>query len=494
MTDAHSGAPPPPAPRAEPPPGLLQGGGQLPRTLGFWDVLLFFVTAGANLQWVATAAAAGPSSITVWLMACLSMYLPLGLCVMEMSTRYPDEGGLYVWSKHAFGDFAAFMTGWTYWMSNLPYFPGVLYFAAGNALFIAGDRFRHLSDSPLYFIAASLAALALGTWLNLVGLNVGKWIANIGGIARWLAILALIAMGAVAWGRFGSATEFSLASLTPGLGFKDVLFWSTIAFALTGLEAASFMGGEIKNPRRTLTRAIYVSAPIVLGIYVFGTLAVLVALPAGELGRLQGIMQGMAAVGERLGVAAAAPAVAVLITLTALGSVGAWLGASARLPFVAGIDAFLPPAFGRIHPRWRTPHVSILVQSIIAAACVLLGQAGTTVRGAYDFLVSMSVITYLLPFLFLFAAMIRLQSVPAGPEVIRVPGGRPMACLLGTVGFLTTSVSIVLAVFPPADVPDPGRAIAKVIGSTLLIVALGVAIYLFGRKRHLAVVPHGRVR
>jgi len=290
-------------------------------------------------------------------------------------------------------------------------------------------------------------------------------------------------MGAVAYARFGSATEFTLSSLTPGLGFKDVLFWSTIAFALTGLEAASFMGDEIKDPRRTLTRALFASAPIVVGIYVLGTLAVLVALPAGELGRLQGIMQGMAAAGDRLGIAAAAPVVAALITLTAMGSVGAWLGASARIPFVAGIDSFLPRAFGRIHPRWRTPHIAILVQSAIAVVCVLIGQAGSTVRGAYDILVSMTVITYLLPFLFLFAAIIRLQRLPAGPEVVRVPGGRPMACVLGGVGFLSTAVSIVLAVFPPADEPNPGRAIAKVVGSTLAIVAAGVLVYVFGRLR-----------
>ena len=189
----------------------------LVRAMGFRDVFLYFITAGVNLQWVATAAAAGASALTVWLLACATMSVPLAFCVVELASRYPEEGGVYVWSKRAFGDFAAFMTGWTYWTSNLPYFPGVLYFAAGNALYIAGGRFSHLSLSPAYFIAASLAGLLLGTVLNLVGLNVGKWLNNVGAIARWLAALLLVGVGADAFLRFGSATPMSRSSLAPGL-------------------------------------------------------------------------------------------------------------------------------------------------------------------------------------------------------------------------------------------------------------------------------------
>jgi amino acid transporter len=97
--------------------------------------------------------------------------------------------------------------------------------------------------------------------------------------------------------------------------------------------------------------------------------------------------------------------------------------------------------------------VALLTEAIIAVVCVLLGQAGTSVRGAYNILVSMTVITFLIPFLFLFAAMFRLQREPAGPDVRRVPGGRPVAYLLSSVGFVTTSVAIVLSFVPTADEP-----------------------------------------
>lgn len=150
--------------------------------MGFGDLLLFFVITGFSIRWIATAAAAGPSAITIWIIACLTFYVPLVCCVLELSSRYPHEGGLYVWSKRAFGDWAGFMAGWTCWASNLPYFPGLLYFAAGNALFIGGPRWQHLSEDPTYFVVASLVGLGLATVLNLVGLDVGKWLHNVGAI------------------------------------------------------------------------------------------------------------------------------------------------------------------------------------------------------------------------------------------------------------------------------------------------------------------------
>ena len=177
-----------------------------------------------------------------------------------------------------------------------------------------------------------------------------------------------------------------------------------------------------------------------------------------------------------------APIVAALITLNALGGVGGWFAATARLPFVAGIDRFLPPAFGHLHPRWRTPHVALLTQAGIAALFVFLGQAGTSVHGAYDALVSMGIISNFVPFLIMFAAMIKLQNEPAAPGVLRVPGGRRVAIAVAALGFLTTAVSIVLAAVPPDDEPHKTMAVVKVVGSSAALLAVGVAVYLAGRR------------
>src|SRR5712692_7537203 len=458
---------------------------QLRRALGFRDLLLFYIVTSFSVRWIATAAAAGPSSLVIWVMAALCLFVPLVFTVLELSSRYPDEGGIYVWSKRAFGPCAGFLTGWTYWGSNLPYFPGLLYFGAANALFIGGAPWQRLSSNSTYFVVVSLAGLAIVVALNVVGLNVGKWLNNVGAIALWIPALLLIALGAIAWARFGSATAITSRSLVPSTSLKDVIFWSTIAFAFGGVESASTMGEEIEDARRSVPHAVIAAAVVITVLYMAATLSVLLAMPGEQVSGLQGVMQAMQTVTAKVALPWLAPIVAALVTLNALGGVGGWFAATARLPFVAGIDRFLPPAFGRLHPKWRTPYVALLVQAAIAGLFVFLGQAGTSVHGAYDALVSMSVIAYFIPFLFMFAAMIRLQREAAGPDVMRVPGGPRTATALAALGFLTTSVSIVLACIPADEDPHKALAVVKVVGSSLVLVGIGVAVYWSGRRRAL---------
>jgi glutamate:GABA antiporter len=455
----------------------------LRRVLTFRDLFLFYIVTGFSLRWIATASAAGPSALVIWIVAALGLFVPLVFTVLELSSRYPEEGGVYVWSKRAFGPFAAFITGWTYWGSNLPYLPGLLYFAAANALFVGGPSWQSLSTSGTYFTVVSMAGLALAVTLNVVGLNVGKWLSNVGALASWIPAAALIALGFASWSRFGSATPMPAGAFVPSTGWKDVIFWSTIAFAFGGVESASTMGEEIRDARRTIPRAILAGGAVMTVLYILGTLCVLLAIPREQINALQGISQSLRVMTARMGVAWLAPVLAAFVTLNALGGVGGWFAATARLPFVAGIDRFLPEAFGRLHPTWRTPYVALLVQAVIAGLFVFLSQAGTSVRGAYDALVSMGIIAYFIPFLFMFAAMIVLQREPAGPDVICVPGGRRVAIALASLGFVVTAISIVLACIPADEEPNKMLAVVKVVGSSVAMVAVGAAVYYLGRRR-----------
>jgi len=451
--------------------------------MGFRDLLLFYAVSGISLRWIATAAAAGPSSIVIWIGAWLLFYAPLALSVIELSSRYPNEGGLYVWSKRAFGDFSGFMSAWTYWTSNLPYFPAVLYFAAGNALYMGGSRGSHLSGNAAYYILFSLLALALATFLNIIGLNFGKWLHNVGALAMWIPAGLIIAMGAIAWHRFGPATSFTPRALVPSVHLNDIIFWSVLLFAFGGCETASFMGDEIKNARRILPLALLTAGVTVAACYILGTVSILLALPPDEVSSLQGLMQAIATTSARIGMHGIVPFAAFLIALSNLGAASAFLAAVARLPFVAGLDRFLPPVFGALHPRWRTPWFSLLLQFVLGGIFVFLGQAGTSVKGAYDVLVSMGVITYFIPYLYLFAAMFKLQSEPAAIDTVRVPGGQPAARLLAAVGFLTTSFTIALSMLPQPDEPNKLLAVAKIVGSTLVLLAVGAWIYWSGKRR-----------
>lgn len=440
----------------------------LRREMRFWDVVLFLIAAVVGLRWIATAAAAGPSSLVVWVIAFVAFFVPLATTVIDLSARFPEEGGLYVWIRHAFGDFAGFMAGWLYWTSNLVYLPGLLYFSAANALFIGGDSWQGLSDSSGYYIAFSLIGLCVAVGLNVVGLGVGKWLHNAGGLGTWIPVVLLVGMGAIALARFGPG-HLGAGDLVPSTGLGDVVFWSTIAFGFAGLETASLMSGEIHDAGRTVPRAILTGGAIITGIYLLGTAAVLVALPGGEVSSLQGILQAIDATGERVGLPGAAAVAAVLITVGNVGGVGAWLAATARLPFVAGLDRSLPPAFSRLHPRWGTPHVALYVQAAGGAVFVVLGQAGTGVKGAYDALVGIGVISYFIPFLLLFAAM------------IKVARGRTLARLLAALGLAVTAISIVLAALPPEDSTSAALSVVKVVGSSAALVVVGV--FLFARSR-----------
>jgi len=390
---------------------------------------------------------------------------------------------MYVWSKRAFGPFAGFITGWTYWSSNLPYFPGLLYFAAANALFVGGPSAQALSSNSTYFLIVSFTGLAVAVGLNIVGLDIGKWMTNISALAGWLPIALLIVFGFYSWITNGSATPITARSLLPSTGFKDVIFWSTMAFAFSGVENASTMGDEIVDARRTVPRAILTAAAFITIIYIVATLCVLLALPREQVSGLQGFMQAIQAMAGKAGAAWLVPVLAAMVSFNAFGAVAGWFAATARLPFVAGIDRFLPSIFADLHPQWRTPYVALLVQAVIAGVFVFLGQAGTSVRGAYEVLVSMSIIGNFIPFLFMFGAMIKLQDEPAGAGVLTVPGGPGVARVLGAIGFLVSAAAIVLACVPADEEPNKTLAVIKVVGASVALVAIGAMIYQMGKRR-----------
>ena len=456
----------------------------LRRVLGFRDLVFLFTLTCFSLRWIASAAEAGPAALGAWVVAALGLFIPLAASVLELSSRHPDEGGLYVWTRRAFGDGPGFLAGFLYWASNLPFFPGLLYFTAANAVLLAGKRGAALGQSRVFFLVFAFVAIAAATAVNVRGLKVATGLHNAAAVATWLPALLLVVCGALVPVRSGSATSFTAASLAPSFSVKDALFLSTIAFAFGGLEAPSFLGAEMRNPGRDLPRALLLSGALITGIYLAGTAAILVAIPAGEAGGLDGITKAIAAACARAGLPPLGGVAAFLVALSGVGVTGAWIAATARLPFVGGLDRFLPPAFGRVDPRWGTPAVAILVQSGLSLVFVLLSQAGTGVKGAYDALVAMSVVAYFVPFLFLFAATIRLGREAPPPGAFRLPGGRPVSVFLACVGFATTVLSLALAFVPPADAADRAFAFGKLVALTALLFAGAWALWIAARRRH----------
>ena len=439
-------------------------------------MVLFYVASGLSLRWIAAAAAAGPSAITIWLTALVGFFVPLAVCVLDLSSRYPAEGGLYVWTREAFGPFSGFISAWTYWMSNLPYFPAILFFAAGCLLYVS-PAMRRAADSPVYFLLFTVVMLALITVLNVVGLDTGKWLNNLGAIGSIIPAIGLIAMGCVSFFRFGPATHFALASMIPRLGMKNLIFLSTIFFAFGGCEAGSFMGDEIREPRRNIPRALLAAGAILAVGYIAGTASILVALPVKSISGLGGFMTAIDTLAGKLGMSAIVAPIALLVAISSIGAASAYLSSTARLPFVAGVHRYLPEAFGRVHPRFGTPHVALIAYGAAGIAFGLLGQAGSSVRGAYDMLVAMGVITYFIPYLFLFAAAVRAQQQPLPEGAFRLPGGKRTIIPLACVGLVSTACTIVLSLFPAEDDAHPTATLVKIVVGTIVLLGVGIAIY-----------------
>ena len=466
-----------PSAKLEPPATDTTAHPQPKRALGLRDLVLFYVVTTLSLRWIAVAAAAGPSSLVIWMVGLATIFLPVAMSVMELSSRYPDEGGMYLWSKQAFGNFSGFLTGWVYWTSNLAYFPSLLYFAASNALYVGGDKWEALQRSPAFFIVFSMCGVALVLVLNVIGLDIGKWLNNLGAIGAWLPAGLLCVVGAIAWRRFGSATSFAVSTMKPSLNVGNVGVWATLLLAFVGAESASCLGGEIKAARRTIPRALVIAGVLVTTGYMLGTIAMLIVLPHEQFNNLQGIMQAISTSAARIGWRGMGPAVALLICIANLGCCSAYLAAMSRLPFVAGIDRFLPRAFGRLHPRWGTPHVALMVQALFCVVFVLLGQMGSTVRAAYQVLVSMTIITSFIPYLFMFASLIRLQREPAGPEIVRVPGGKPAAIAVAVVGLIGTCVALVGSVIPDPSEPNKVLVVVKIVLLSVALIGGGAGLY-----------------
>lgn len=416
----------------------------LRRELGLRDLILFNIAAVTGVRWLAAAAHTGPGSISLWLLAAVFFFVPSALAVAALSRRFPEQGGIYVWTRRAFGDWHGFLCGWCYWLSNLFYFPSLLLAGVGMAGSALG-----FGENPAWIIAVSLATLWIASITNIIGLRIGKWTENLGALSTYLVGALLAAFGVVVWMRFGSATPLGIL---PEWNFNKLNFWSQIAFAFGGLELGAIMGGEIRNPEKTVARAAWIAGGCIATFYIVGTVAMLVLLPPDRISTVTGLVQAAAAAGQRLGWGWPALVLASAICLGVMGQLGAWIAGSARLPFVIGIDHYLPPVFGRLHPRWRTPHFSILILSGACTIFVILMQAGENLRTGYQLLVDMTVITYFVPFLYLFST--------AWKNGERVSGAA---------GVLVTVVAVVLSFVPPPDVSSLWAFELKLAGGFIVL-------------------------
>ena len=446
------------------------------RSLGLRDVVLMNVVAVVGMRWIARGARTGPASVTLWAFAWIAFCVPLAVSCSRLARRYPEQGGVYAWVRRAFGQRHGFICGWCLWVNNLFYFPSVLLFGAANFAAMGGARWEAMGAARWYSVAFVLTGIWVAAGISIIGLRVGKWLQNVGTLGVWVPAGVLIGCGVFAFARFGSATPFTPHTMVPRGDLLDTIgLWSAMCFAFSGFEITSFIGQEIRDPERTIPRGIFIAGAAITIIYVAGSASVLVALPLSSLKELSGITDAVRLVGSRVGLTGLGALTGGLLALNALAGTASWTGAIARVPFAVGIDTALPRPLTRLHPRYQTPYLTLIIQSIacsvIFLASVFFSVAGraTSIQEAYDILVNLTILIYFIPYLYLFAAQVRL--LPDSP--------RSLAAL----GFAATAISLALTFVPPPGSNTLTYEVNLIVQAAIMI-GLGLGLYGWSRARH----------
>jgi amino acid transporter len=352
--------------------------------------------------------------------------------------------------------------------------------------YIMGGGGARLAQDRSFLITVSLALLLIAVLLNIIGLNIGKWLQNAGGVGTYLPLMMLVGVAGLVYLKHGSVTHFTMANMMPTWNWDTVNFWSQIAFAFTGLELVSAMSGEVRNPRRTLPRAVFGAGALIALMYIVGTFAILTLAPAGDLDPKSGVFHAITIGSVALKIGFLGILAALLVSVGNAGGVGSTVAGIARVPFVVGIDRYLPAAFGKIHPRWKTPYVSILVQAGVSGAILLLIQIKSdTVQAAYQVLIDAAIILYFIPFLYMFLAVIKLAKRKDRQEnehAVLIPGGKLGLWLSGGLGFVVVLIGIFVSLVPPGDSSNKLGFELKLVGGTLASILLGLVLYWRGAR------------
>ncbi|MGB6631989.1 MAG: APC family permease, partial [Terriglobales bacterium] len=375
----------------------------------------------------------------------------------------------------------------------------MLYFV-GVSVYVLGPSHLWLADNKVFASIASLALLALLTIFNIVGLGVGKWINNVGAIGTFVAAAVLIGLGAVIWSRFGTnvtAADFKIPS-DPRFVLNS---FGVICFGLVGLELASVMGDEIEDPSRTLPGAVAWGGVLSGVLYVGATLTLLIAV-GKNVNVLQGIVQAVNHMAASVGIPWITVPFAFMLSFSIAGIGSAWMGGSARIPFVAGLDSYMPAWLGKVHPRYATPYAALIVQGIVSAILVLgnfygwwfwdkvMGAFGLLPRlylspaGAgevFQRLLSLAVVLQLVPFVYVFCALVKFGVTESAP---RGRYSRATMFLAGTSGLLTTILGIALVFFPAQQITSLWSYEIWMVGGTLFFIGLaGFFFFVYGRLK-----------
>jgi amino acid transporter len=431
------------------------------------DMTLFTVCAILVMDTLAPSAAIGTSSISWWLITLVLFFIPYGLITAELGTTYPEQGGLYIWVKKAFGEKWAARTTWLYWINVALWMPSVYILFAG--------MFAQLffPDMSLWMqIGIGIIMTWVTVWIGCIKMDAGKWVPNIGALIKAL-IMIVIGVGAIIYAtRNGVANDLSFSNLLPewnaGLAFLPV-----IVYNFMGFELMSGASEEMKNPGKDIPRAIITAGALIAVFYLLGTVGMLLALPVENIGLISGIIDTLQTL---LGTTGIGGVVVIILGIAALYSFLAnmvtWTMGANRTAAEAAKENELPAVFGKEHPTYKTPTGAFLITGIVSTVVIVLyGFFAGSAEDLFWTLFAFSSMVFLLPYLALFPAFLKLRRTDAAVErPYKVPGGKVLAWIFAVICEVFIIQAIVFFIYIPGEPIDWAFAAPVLIGVVLTLV------------------------
>jgi amino acid transporter len=468
---------------------VAASGHGLRRELGLRDLVPMQILLVVGITWAGIAAKQGGTHVAFWLAAILFLFVPLAAVVGWCGKVWPLEGGVYQWTKYAMGPFAGFMSAWNFGLWALLAVSNIGILTATSLAYGLGPRAAWMHDNHSLIVGLSVGLFVLILLVNLPGFGIGKWVSHFGTAVTVLVTVLLVGLlffhphASAVHPHVNPQSPFSLAM--PALTLLSVNLFSKIAFnSLSGLEQVAVFAGETRDAAKTIMRSAWIAAPIIAAIYILMTGSVLTYIPAANVDLTGPVPQVLTAafgggttVGGAIDWGLMLGRATILVLAVALVAQYAVIVAeTSRLPMVAGWDGMIPEWFTRLDPRWRTPTRSIVVIVAVAIAMGLLATArGTGAQEAFQLIVSCGNIFYGVYYLMMFAI----------PLVVGEGFGARAGWWLkvGSVsGIAVTLLAMGFNLLPIVDVTNKWAFAGKVAGSSLLLNAVGMAIYWNGTR------------
>jgi amino acid transporter len=450
---------------------------ELRKELGTFDLALAQIAYMITLEFFGAATKAGPAHAMLWLAGIALFFVPLAIVVIFLNDRMPIEGGLYEWARLSFNDGIGFLVAWNLWLYIVLLVGEYGFVLITYIGFAVGPQLQWMAASKGMILLASLLLVAALVVISALGLQIGKWVINAGGLMTIFSLGLLIALAA--WRHWipGDSVAKALPLVSPPATLFSLSIFSKMTFgALCGFEFVAILAGECRNPMRTIGRSVLISAPIIAAFYIFGTSAILTFVPANQIDLIGPVPQAMSIALHPYGVAKIlVPLSAFFLFMNVFCTGCLTFGASARLPMVAGWEGIVPPWFTRLHPKYRTPINSVFFAAAATLAACVIALVGVNQEEAFSLIQIWGFTLYGLVYLAMFA--IPLVSGKLGTR----PGpGMKLAALSG---FLVTLLFVVLSIFPVIDVPNPASYAWKTIAVVVGVNAVGIALYFRAKNR-----------